>query len=1150
MSAGGGPCGLTVLHCTGAGRATKQWAWNHHLAQWRKVSYQAGAWFTPAEHQVENLGQLVTVLDQVRRDPRAFVVRGALTPTAAEAVAANPGHLVRRRKHLKNGVAPTLQEVPRRWLLADIDGWPLRASDDLAVDPEAAIDHAVHELLPEAFHDAECWWQLSSSAGFVPGILKAHLWFWLAEPATNPHIKAVLEQHAPGIDRAPFSAAQPHYIADPIIEGGFDPLPRRAGWRKGLDKAVTLPAPAPCPAAGGTGTPAARSAGGGNPLALLGDGDGRQGFHVPLRAATLRYAREVARCGDRDDAMQKAMLLRAMHSVPRKPERGDLADYGDDYLQRLIDGAFGLLAGDAEIRSMQPHHARATSTVEEARDSIKHHVAGFFDRALRWHCLDEAGQAAYPAEHAALADGVGTGKTKVGADELQGFIAAARGAGRPHRILWLVETHKLGSEALARMQALGINVAVLRGRAAEVPGTGDPENYVKPQRMCLNTDAVQDAVAILAPVEQAVCGSGRDGQPSCPWRNGPDQCAYQRQKAEVAQADVVIAAHEALFHAQGEGSGFGAVVVDEAWWQTGLLTRTANLDGFAREVLDHPVLEKGQEVPADTAELHRIESKHQAALAATLVGGFPSKAAYQEAGLTAEELRKAAALHWQRKREGLIQPGQTARVRRERAAMGAGNAAIPRRAAICLAAAALLDGDEADAGRLMIGEETTKGGTIRTVILRTRMEVRDSIARLPMLIVDATLPPAVRHYLPRLQVLSAVQPAAPHVEVIQVVGAWGKRSLVPDGTATPQENRRRAALVQEIADFIALHSEGNGAAITYQAIEDGFQRPGIRTGHFNAVSGLDEFKGVRCLAKVGRVLPKPRDVRDLAIALTGRAIPEEAGHVETRGALMANGEGAALQVRAYADPDLEAVRAAITDAGTIQDLGRGRGVNRTADTPLTLLLFADVVVPLPVSRIVQWGDVRPNVLERMAARGLVLDSPADAATVYPDLFTFRDGRGGSEAAASVALRRLRGSHGDSPLTEVLLKASRRVNLVPVAYQHAGEAQKKRRGLVAPARVPGLAAELTERLGVPVSVKAVGDRAVAPAPRVRPETRPEPPVHSETAEPAPAAATAAAGPEGAGRVLDPPEWGGGAVAPPAQPLAGPLPHSGAAWGAAP
>lgn len=364
---------ITILRTVGAARATKQWQWDRHQSQWRKISYQAGARFIPSEHAVADLAELVAVLDDARRDPRAFVVRGALTEAAAEALAADPQHCIRRRKHHKGNIAPTLAEVPRRWLIVDIDNWPLRAVDDLASDPAGAIDHAIHELLPEPFHDAECWWQLSASAGFVSGFLKAHLWFWLSEPADNDHIKAVFKQHAPGVDRAPFSAAQPHYIADPIIEGGYDPLPVRTGWRRGLEPAVTLPALVSVPHQVGTGrassSPAAE-------LDRMGDSDGLEGFHAPLRTATMRYARQCARGQARDDADLKARLRDAIRAAPKGPGR-DVREYCTEaYLQRLIDGAFRLLAGNADAPALAPHYQAATDTIEDARSAGSPCAAG------------------------------------------------------------------------------------------------------------------------------------------------------------------------------------------------------------------------------------------------------------------------------------------------------------------------------------------------------------------------------------------------------------------------------------------------------------------------------------------------------------------------------------------------------------------------------------------------------------------------------------------------------------------------------------------------------------------------------------------------------------------------------------------------------
>jgi hypothetical protein len=234
--------------------------------------------------------------------------------------------------------------------------------------------------------------------------------------------------------------------------------------------------------------------------------------------------------------------------------------------------------------------------------------------------------------------------------------------------------------------------------------------------------------------------------------------------------------------------------------------------------------------------------------------------------------------------------------------------------------------------------------------------------------------------------------------VMQITGGWGKTSLIASDRTAPDENRRRHDLVAEVVDFVLLNSGGNGLAITYQDLEDRFARVGIRTGHFNAISGLDSFGDVQSLFVIGRPLPAPGELLTMARALTGRAIAPEDGHVESRGVLMADGTGAALNVRVYAEPTLEALRAAITDAEVIQAIGRGRGVNRDGNSPLSVFVFADVVLPLPVARLVRWVDIRPDVIGRMIARGVALFSPADAAKAYPDLFRSPD-------AARMALKR-------------------------------------------------------------------------------------------------------------------------------------------------
>src|ERR1700709_90518 len=204
----GAPCGLTILRTVGNYRATKRWTFDPIQKEWKKAKYETGGWFVPSEHTFADLAGFVSVINEARKDPCAFAVQGALLEPVREQLANNPGQRIRRRKHKKGNVEPTLVDRCRSWMTIDIDDWPLPAWADLVDDPEAAIEHVIHELLPPAFHDATCWWQLSSSAGFAAGMLKVHLFYWLTEPATNNHLKKVFDHHAPGVDTALFNDVQ------------------------------------------------------------------------------------------------------------------------------------------------------------------------------------------------------------------------------------------------------------------------------------------------------------------------------------------------------------------------------------------------------------------------------------------------------------------------------------------------------------------------------------------------------------------------------------------------------------------------------------------------------------------------------------------------------------------------------------------------------------------------------------------------------------------------------------------------------------------------------------------------------------------------------------------------------------------------------
>ena len=1084
-------CGFTVFRTTKDTCATKRWHWTGH--EWRKVSYSAGARFDAQEVTFSTIDDLAAILERVRRDPRAFVVRGALTEYArteiAKARRERKPAAIRRRKHDREDAPATLAEVDRRWLMGDIDNFPLPPWADLAEDPGLVVEHAVRELFPPAFHDVRAYWQLSASAGFVAGVLKAHVFFVLAEHASNAAIKASLAEHAPGVDLAPFQAAQPHFVADPIIEGGHDPLPARTGWLDGTEDVVLLP-PVTARQAGERPRPTTGSLPPGDmlaALALLGHGEGRRGFHEPLRAATLRYARQCVRFGERDDDLLKAQLQDAIRAAPVRPGTRDseLEPYlSDAYLQAFIDGAFRLVrTGDADLAGVSPHHQGATGDAGSVRAELRTLMADAFARARGFYTGAEP-------DHDLLAVGVGLGKTRSARELLVEHVAIARAERRRHRVLYLVPHHKLSNEILADMRQDGLDAAVWRGRDAVDPDAGGDA------RMCRNLERVADAVSVSADVELTVCG--KPGDPfACPFRG---TCAYQAQKGVVQQADVVIASNTLLFRTAPKATlddDTGLVIVDEGWWDQGIIHTTTAIDAIPAGLRADPVLTYGKRQAPLEVETYDLEvwcDRLADAVRPLPVGALVDRTTVRESGLTAADCREARKLEWARKRNVTLHPGLTRDAWKEAVRQLAVNATLGRRAGIWTAVEALLDGEDEHTGRLEIGEN--KDGD-PVLLVHGRADVRSEVAGRPMLLLDATAPvDIVRRYLPRVRLLGDLHAKAPHLRVNQVLGGWGKTSLLTSPKATPEENRRRDGMLEALADFVRLHGQGNAAVITYERAEGRFAGlPGVVHGHFGAITGINALADVDHLFVIGRPLADPRDQLAQARALTGRPIAPETPHQTTRGVLMADGKGMAINVRAYHDPDLEAVRAAVTDAEIVQAVGRGRGVNRDADKPLTVWLLADVVTPLPVDNLVRWEDVRLSPMARMLARGTVLLSPRDAAIVYPWLFP-------SEEAARKAIVRER-DFPDIPLWVSSYREMSGKYLPEVRYRPVGRGQQTRRALVLPSHLIGCRDWLEEQFGELALFEIVGQ---PPAPEPQPPT--PPPEHAPMTDTAPEAPEAA------------------------------------------
>lgn len=92
-----------------------------------------------------------------------------------------------------------------------------------------------------------------------------------------------------------------------------------------------------------------------------------------------------------------------------------------------------------------------------------------------------------------------------------------------------------------------------------------------------------------------------------------------------------------------------------------------------------------------------------------------------------------------------------------------------------------------------------------------------------------------------------------------------------------------------------------------------------------------------------------------------------------RGFMRSDGTGRRLLTYRHPDPLVETVRFAICEGELLQSIGRGRGVRRTAETPLDVLVLTDVPLPLPVDVTVTWKDLCDGAgpIDVLVAKGVV-----------------------------------------------------------------------------------------------------------------------------------------------------------------------------------
>ncbi|TGO03304.1 hypothetical protein PN36_09020 [Candidatus Thiomargarita nelsonii] len=215
------------------------------------INYGRAIKFHGKIYQPTNINELSHLLEFYADIPYALAVRGQFRDHVD---LTKP--IWRRKDERKYPKAPhtvCLMETALNWLMLDIDKLSLPALGFNAplsqLDPKTVCDAIIAKYLPE-LQGITYHFQLSSTAGwFNHHTVSVHLWLWLDKPMTNPECKAFAKmvnarENQQILDPSLYNAAQPHYIANPILGNGVetDPLPVRSGLVKKESDVFSMPA--------------------------------------------------------------------------------------------------------------------------------------------------------------------------------------------------------------------------------------------------------------------------------------------------------------------------------------------------------------------------------------------------------------------------------------------------------------------------------------------------------------------------------------------------------------------------------------------------------------------------------------------------------------------------------------------------------------------------------------------------------------------------------------------------------------------------------------------------------------------------------------------------------------------------------------------
>jgi hypothetical protein len=214
----------------------------------------------------------------------------------------------------------------------------------------------------------------------------------------------------------------------------------------------------------------------------------------------------------------------------------------------------------------------------------------------------------------------------------------------------------------------------------------------------------------------------------------------------------------------------------------------------------------------------------------------------------------------------------------------------------------------------------------------------------------------------------------------------------PDGV-------RGARAAETRADLRALFAQRSGSVVAMPkaALAAFGEIPGHVVGHFGALRGSNIAKDCETSITVGRNLPKPRDLENLARAFAVALdrpfdpLPTPANPLDIRfpkrseGLWMRDGKGHGVEVDYHPDPTAQAVLRQIRDADATQTIDRVRA----HFAPKRFTVAGACVPDVTFDRVADWQDVKKggSKLHRAVGENRVLPlSPAELFRVFPTIW--------------------------------------------------------------------------------------------------------------------------------------------------------------------